>query len=347
MKKIITVILLFIIFIPKVNASPSSYIVMDMDNQRIIEGNNIHQRRLIASITKIMTCIIALENNNIEDIVTVDESVVTSYGSGIYINLGEKISLKDLLYGLMLRSGNDAALMIASYTAGSEKDFVKLMNQKAQELKMNNTTFINASGLDTSTTGNYSTSYDMALLTSYAMKNETYRMIVSTKKYTAKSDLKTFIWQNKNKLINQKYITGGKTGFTERARRTLVTTSNINNMNTVVVTLNDPDDWSTHKSLHEKIKNNYQSYKILNKNNYHILNDLYQDRLYIKDNIYLTLNESETKNLYNKIILKNYPQNNLIGTNNIYLNNRLVLTIPIYLKENKTKKSFWDKYKFW
>ena len=215
MKKILLFLLCLSIFVPSINASTSTayeYILMDMDSGGVIDGKNMHTPRLIASITKIMTCILAIENANINEIVKVDESVLKSYGSGIYISVGEEISLHDLLYGLMLRSGNDAAIMISTYVSGSEEEFVKLMNKKAKEIGMKNTIFYNASGLDTATIGNKSTAYDMAILTSYAMQNDTYKEIVKTKKHVVKTNLKTYVWHNKNKLLSYDYITGGKTG---------------------------------------------------------------------------------------------------------------------------------------
>ena len=223
MKKLLLFLLCLFLFIPGVHASTSSayeYVLMDMDSGRVLASKNKDSPRLIASITKIMTCILAIEQKDVNDIVKVDESISKSYGSGIYISIGEEIKLIDLLYGLMLRSGNDAAMQIASYVSGSEEAFAKLMNQKARELGMKNTIFYNASGLDTKTIGNKSTAYDMALLTKYAMQNEVYREIVKTKKHIVKTNLKTYVWHNKNKLLNEDYITGGKTGYTERAKRT-------------------------------------------------------------------------------------------------------------------------------
>ena len=159
MKKILLFLLCLYLIIPRVQASTSSayeYVLMDMDSGRVLASKNKDSPRLIASITKIMTCILAIENKDINEIVKVDESVSKSYGSGIYISVGEEISLLDLLYGLMLRSGNDAAMMIANYVSGSEEEFAKLLNNKAKELGMKNTVFYNASGLDTETIGNNS-----------------------------------------------------------------------------------------------------------------------------------------------------------------------------------------------
>lgn len=347
MKKILLFLLCIYLFIPNVKASTESayeYVLMDMDSGRVLASKNKDIPRLIASITKIMTCIIAIENKDIFGTVKVDESIKESYGSGIYISVGEEIKLIDLLYGLMLRSGNDAAIMISNYVSDSEEEFVKLMNQKAKELNMENTIFYNSSGLDTETIGNKSTAYDMALLTRYAMQNETYKKIVKTKKYTAKTNLKTYIWHNKNKLLQYDYITGGKTGYTKRAKRTLVSTATKDNMNLVIVTIDDSDDWNTHKKLYDMAFNNYKSIKVLNKNNFEVLKDTYYDKLYIKNDVFLTLKKGESKSLVSHIKLekkKKYKNNDIVGTNYIYLDNILVHSEPIYVKKIKSKKKWY------
>ncbi len=147
-----------------------------------------------------MTSLVAIKNSNINDIVEINESVLKSYGSGIYVEVGEQISLENLLYGLMLRSGNDAAIAIADYVSGSMEKFSELMNKTASSIGMKSTTFINSSGLENDKgIGNMSTSNDMALLMSEALKNETFKKIVSTKKHTVKTNYKTYIWHNKNK----------------------------------------------------------------------------------------------------------------------------------------------------
>lgn len=341
MKKII--ILLVLLLIPNniyaINTSASTYAVMDMNTNRVLLGKNIHESRLIASISKIMTCIIAIESNKLDEIVTVDDSIAKSYGSGIYIQVGEKLTLRDLLYGLMLRSGNDAALMISNYISKSEENFVKKMNEKAKILNMNDTTFVNSSGLDDKG-GNYSSAYDMGILTSYAMKNSEYMKIVSTKKYKLKTNYKTYIWNNKNKLLNVKYITGGKTGFTEKAKRTLVTTAYKDNLSLVIVTLNDSNDWNDHIKLYEYIFDNYHGYKVLNKDNYEVLNEKYYNNLYIKNDRYIALSNDEIKNIINNIKilkLKKYKSGDKVGENNIYLGDELILTEPIYVKKEVAK----------
>jgi len=253
MKKYIFIIVIFFFCTMKVNAiSASSFIVMDMDSNRILYGSNLHKKRSVASISKIMTCILAIENGDLNKEIIIGDEIKGAYGSGIYIKRGEIVTLENLLYGLMLRSGNDAALAIAHNISNNTLDFVKLMNDKAVSLGMNDTVFNNPSGLDDNG-GNISSAYDMAILTSYAMKNDTYRKIVGTKKYVLKTNMNTYIWYNKNKLLHMAdFITGGKTGFTEIAKRTLVTTASKDNLNIVVVTLNDGNDFKDHLDLYKK-----------------------------------------------------------------------------------------------
>ena len=268
MKKMVVLLILFLIPMKTMalETSATASILMDTDNNRILYANNIHKVRSIASISKIMTAIVAIESGKLDETVTVGDEIKKAYGSGIYIQIGENIKLLDLLYGLMLRSGNDAALTIASYVGGNVDEFVKKMNEKAQEIGMKNTVFNNPSGLDQEK-GNYSTAYDMAILTSYAMKNETYRKIVSTKSYKVKTNMNFYSWINKNKLLHTyKYSTGGKTGFTEIARRTLVTTASKDGVNLVAVTLNDGNDFNDHKNMFEYGFSNYKKQQIATAN---------------------------------------------------------------------------------
>ena len=352
MKKIILFLMLIFLFIPKVNASTASansYVLMDEATGRVLMSKNKDEPMLIASITKIMTAVLAIESGKLDKIVTVDESILKSYGSAIYIEVGEKMKLEDLLYGLMLRSGNDAAVMIASYVAKSPEEFVKKMNEKAKEIGMKNTTFNNPSGLDEEV-GNYSTSYDMALLTRYADKYPEYRKIVSTKKHTVKTNYKTYIWHNKNKLLSKEYITGGKTGYTKKAGRTLVTSSANNNMSFIVVTLRDSDDWNTHTYLHDYAYSTYLPYKVLNKDNFTInVQNQYKDNTYIKSDLIIPLTEKESKQIDSKInLLKlaKYKNGDKVGTIDIYLKDKSIYTENIYVHKNKSsKKSFWTKLK--
>jgi D-alanyl-D-alanine carboxypeptidase len=355
-KKIILVLILLIPLNVKA-ISARNIIAMDMDTNRVLYGKNINDQELIASITKIMSSIIALEYGNLDSEVVVSDVILQAFGSAIYIEVGEKLTLKDLLYGLMLRSGNDAALMIADAVAGSVDNFVALMNNKAQELGMKNTIFINPHGLENDDgNGNLSTAYDMAILTSYAMQNENYKTIVSTTKYVAKSDKKTYVWKNKNKLLTTyQYTTGGKTGFTQKARRTLVSTASKDNKNIVVVSLNDPDDWEDHKYLYEDIFKNYNNELILDKNNFKIDNETYykNDKLYIKDSVYILLKESEIKDIVMDFNLKKltyYKNDECVGTVKIKLKDEVLKEVNIYVSKNnnkENKKSLLDKILGW
>ena len=149
MKKLLVLFLIFLIPIT-VNADDTakSSIVMDLDSGRVLYENNADEERLIASITKIMTCIIAIEEGDLDKEVEASDEILKMYGTSIYLEVGEKMKLRDLLYGLMLRSGNDASVVIAKEIAGTEEKFVELMNEKAKEIGMTNTTFSNPHGLD-------------------------------------------------------------------------------------------------------------------------------------------------------------------------------------------------------
>ena len=174
---------------------------MDIDSGRIFYKKNANDERLIASITKIMTAIVTIENGHLNSKVTVGREILDMYGTNIYVEVGEKIKIKDLLYGLILRSGNDASVVLSKKISGNENRFVKLMNLKADKIGMKNTYFNNPHGLDEKTK-NYSTAYDMALLSRYAYKNKIYRKITLRKSYRTSTGKKTYLWYNKNKLLN-------------------------------------------------------------------------------------------------------------------------------------------------
>ena len=359
MKKIVLLSFLFVLFIFSFNitfastSSASSYILMDQTTGRVLASKDMNSKRLIASITKIMTALLAIESHKLDEIVTVDNSIKSAYGSGIYIEEGEIISLKDLVYGLMLRSGNDAAIMIATYVAGSEEEFVNMMNKKAKEIGMKNTIFYNSSGLPTPS-GNYSSVYDMALLTRYAMQYNVYKEIVSTKKYKVTTNKKTYIWNNKNKLLNYDYITGGKTGYTEESGRTLVSSATIDDMNLIAVTIRDSDDWNTHLELYNYAKENYNGYKVLSKNKFKVIGDTFYNgnTFYIKNDVYIPLKKNEKGSLVSHIILnqkENYNTDDKVGINQIYLDDTLLYEEDIYIikKNNIKKKSLFDRIKEW
>ena len=229
--------------------SAEQAIMMDQDSGLILYNKNMDNPQLIASITKVMTAIIAIEQGDLSDQVKVSQEAILAEGSSIYLTEGESMTLEDLLYGLMLRSGNDAALTIAEHIGGSEEGFVYLMNEKVNWLGLEQTSFANPHGLDAE--NHYSTAHDIAKLMRYAMNNETFAEINRARSYQAKS--RSYQWYNKNKLLTHYYphTIAGKTGYTKAAGRTLVSVAEKNGRQLIVVTINDPNDWFDHMRLYE------------------------------------------------------------------------------------------------
>jgi len=356
MKRIIFLLVIFVliltVFPPQTagaigSVSARSAILMDQDSGRILYEKNANEVSRIASITKIMTAILAIESGKLESKVTISDKAVRTEGSSIYLKPGDKVKLEDLVYGLMLRSGNDAANAIAESVGGSIEGFVFLMNQKAKEIGMNNTHFANPNGLDSRKMDHFSTAYDMALLTRYAMQNKTYQKIAGTKSYKG--------WRNKNRLLTEKYkyCTGGKTGFTKLAKRTLVTTASKNGENLIVVTLNAPDDWNDHISMFEYGFKKYDPTLILKQGKISAIKNKYlKNNVYIKHEVDYPLTKQEKKEveIEYKVMKPNkgwkdrekIPE--IVGKAVIYLNDTPISTVPIYYHyTNKDAKEGWIK----
>lgn len=311
-------------------------------------GSNMEKEKLIASTTKIMTAIIALENKELDSIRKVGEEVLSAYGSAIYLSLDEEISLKDLLYGLMLRSGNDAAIEIAYHVSGNMQNFVTLMNQKAYELGMSHTLFLNSHGLEEQDgSGNTSTAKDMAVLMRYALQNDIFRTIIRTTNYTAKTSGKTYIWQNKNKLLKTyEYQIGGKTGFTEKARRTLVTASKKDEKTCIVVTLNDGNDFEDHKDLCETVFKNYERVLLVDKENL----ELNKEEYYIEENFYALLKKDEKKDIKINYNINNKEKEKEAGVIEVTLKDVPLKSIKVYRiekKEEEQKEGFFKRFLRW
>lgn len=322
--------------------SAKSAILMDMDSGRILYGKDINYTQSVASISKIMTAISVIEKVDINKEVIVGDEVFKSYGSGIYVKKGEKLKIKDLLYGLMMRSGNDAALVLARNTSGSLEKFVDLMNKNAAKIGMKNSYFKNPSGLDEEDGGNISSSYDMALLMSYSMKNNNFRKIVSRKKYFLKTNMNVYKWTNKHKLLySYKYMTGGKTGYTKIAKRTLVSTASKNGLNLVAVTINDGNDFKDHVNLFEEAFSKYNNYTLVKKGEINIPGeDFYKKRFYIRNNISYPLSDDEKgiiKMKYELKKLRNYKNNSKVGVIKLYLGDEIIDSENIYLRMKDDK----------
>lgn len=229
-----------------VDTSATAAILVDMDSGRVLYERNADARMLIASTTKIMTALVAIRDGKLSDTVKVSREAAYTEGSSMYLKEGEELTLETLLYGLLLCSGNDAAVAVAEHVGGSVKGFVERMNDTALALGMENSSFANPNGLDDE--NHYSTARDMAILARAAMENETLVRIASTRTVTVGGRTMT----NHNKLLRfMDGCLGLKTGYTRAAGRTLVSCAERNGQRLIAVTLQDGNDWADHQSLYD------------------------------------------------------------------------------------------------
>ena len=226
--------------------SAQKAVLMDADTGRMLYEKNANSRSLIASTTKIMTALLICEQCNVLDRMKIPAEAVGIEGSSMYLKEGEVLTLQELLYGLMLSSGNDAAVALAIYCGGTVEGFVQLMNDKAFRLGLDGTHFANPNGLDSP--NHYSTARDLAVLAAYAMENPIFYQTVSTKnvRFGNRS------LQNHNKLLwRVDGVDGVKTGYTRAAGRVLVSSATRENRRLICVTINDGNDWQDHSKLLE------------------------------------------------------------------------------------------------
>ena len=322
MKKIL--IIFIMLFFVKVNAS---IIVMDADSGRVLFEKNIHERKLIASTTKIMTSIIALENAPLNYKIKVGDEIDSAYGSMIYVKKGEEFTLNDLLHGLMLRSGNDAAMIIANNINNYEL-FIAKMNLKALSLGMYDTFYENPHGLDEKTK-NYSTAYDLALLMKYAIKNKNFVNITSQTKYSVGS----YTWYNKNKLLSEyKYLISGKIGYTKKSGQVFVSAAKKDNKTLIIASIDESDKFNLHKKLYEEFFQKYNRYKVLDKYTFSFKESNTFNHFYILNDYYVLLKENEMGKI--KIVICN---NDYLK---IFFDNKVIHQEKIYKKSyNERMKS--------
>lgn len=251
------------------DVSARSAVLIETSGNRIIYQKNPHQRLPMASTTKIMTAICAIEAGNIDRTVTVDDSAVGVEGSSVYLAKGERLTIRELLYGLMLHSGNDAAVAIACSVSGSVEKFAELMNETAAKIGAINTHFDNPNGLDSE--NHYTTAYDLAIITAYGLKNSDFLEVVSTYTATIPNGDKPYSrkLKNHNKLLKTyDGCIGVKTGYTRRCGRCLVTAADRDNTRLVAVTLNDGNDWAEHTAMLDYGFDNTVSRRVIKKGDY-------------------------------------------------------------------------------
>ena len=247
--------------LPKTNSR--RYIVYDRISKSMIIGKNEDVKSAMASTTKIMTTIVILEKSDLDETVTVSAKAGGTGGSRLGLKRGDKASVRDLLYGLMLRSGNDAAVALAEHVGGSVKEFAELMNEKATELGLTNTHFVTPHGLDDA--NHYTTALELAKLTDYAMDNETFAKIVGTKSTTIYINNQPRQINNTNELLGVlNGVVGVKTGFTNNAGRCLVTETKRNNMDIITIVLGADTKKDRTKDSVNLIEYTFSKYKMYN-----------------------------------------------------------------------------------
>lgn len=261
MKRVVLVLTVFLALLIGVTAkgsvesAESVYLMNAVTDESIVE-KNADVKKSMASTTKIMTLIVALENSELDEVITVCREATLEEGSSAYLRVGAKITMEDALYGLMLNSGNDAAVAIAYHISGSVEAFASLMNDTAKRLGAYDTQFENPNGIESE--GHYTTARDLAKITQYGLKNEMFRKITSTKSHIAEmtmgdGNVERIEYINHNRLLRElDGCIGVKTGFTKKAGRCLVSAAERGNACYIAVTLNDSDDWNTHKALYKK-----------------------------------------------------------------------------------------------
>ncbi|MBE7043471.1 MAG: D-alanyl-D-alanine carboxypeptidase [Ruminococcaceae bacterium] len=242
---------------------------MEQGTREILYEANAYEQLGMASTTKIMTAVVALEHANLSDVVTVGNNAAGVEGSSMWLEAGETITVENLLYGLMLNSGNDAAVALAEHVGGTVEQFCAMMNQKAKEIGANQTHFVNPNGL--AEKGHYTTAYDLGLITCYALENEQFCEIVKTWERTIPWPGRDYEKRlvNHNKLL-QLYegCDGVKTGFTKSTGRALVSSATRDGMQVVAVTLNAPDDWNDHQAMLSNAFESYQTIRVIPENGY-------------------------------------------------------------------------------
>ena len=266
-----------------------AYVVIDRNSNQVLVGKNENQKRKMASTTKIMTATIIIENCNLSDVVEISKKTANTGGSRLGLKYQDKISIKDLLYGLMLCSGNDCAVALAEHCAGSVEAFAEKMNQKAIELNLSNSHFVTPHGLDSDK--HYTTAYELALLTNYALQNKTFAQIVNTTNYTVTINGYGKSIHNTNELLGSlDGVYGVKTGFTNGANRCLVTSCKRNNMDIICVVLGaDTKNFRTKDSI-KLIEYCYKNFEVID----------------LEEIVNTSFNEWKTENIKNISVEKSF-----------------------------------------
>ncbi len=350
-------ILTFTIFnvnMPPACAAGSAEIVMEAESLRVLEGANIHCRLPMASTTKAMTLLVAVEKGNLNKVVTIPKEAVGIEGSSIYLQAGEKLTLRELCYGLMLSSGNDAAVAVAIAVAGNLESFVALMNDKAKELQLKDTHFTNPHGLHND--NHYTSAYDLAVISCCGMRNKDFRSIVATQnvKITGINGGVRYL-SNKNKILKlYKDSNGIKTGFTKKAGRCFIASSQRDGMQLVCVLLNVPAMFERSMQLMDKAHQSYFIKKIALPHQ-SICGINIKDGtcsrmgLCLYEEVNIPIRKDDTETISAKLKLPDYiaaphKKENSVGTIEIYIDNNLIFTKKLYTMSDIKEKGVLDHF---
>jgi D-alanyl-D-alanine carboxypeptidase (penicillin-binding protein 5/6) len=361
MKRSIALIMSFIIAIAsgfytvsaRQDTSARAAVIMDVNSGRILYSKNMNEKLSMASTTKIMTTLVAVESGKLKEKVKVSKKAATTEGSSVYLREGESHTVHDLLFAVMLRSGNDASVAVAEHICGSTEGFAELMNITAKKIGAQNTHFVNPHGLDAE--GHYTTAYDLALITAYALRNPTFAEIVKSKKKTIDgppSEAWKRVLINKNKMLWQ--FDGGdgvKTGFTNKAGRCLVSSATRNGMQLVCVVLNCGPMWNESSILLEAAFNNYSIEKIVSKDKDFKVVEVKNGKekfVAIKpaDDFYMALGANEKQKV--RLLIKSNPaaqaplnKGDTAGRLEVYLDNELLGIVKLeYTESVETSSPF-------
>ena len=351
---------------PKINARAA--VIYDRKSKKIIWGKKENERRPMASTTKIMTAIVVLEHANLNDTVTVSKKSGGTGGSRLGLKAGDKITVENLLYGLLLVSGNDAAVALAEYVGGSVEGFAKMMNEKAEKLGLKDTHFVTPHGLDMQE--HYTTALELAKMADYALNIKKFAQIVNTKNITISINGRSKNLKNTNELLGNLYgVNGVKTGFTNGANRCLVTSVNRDGMNIITVVLGaDTKKDRTNDSV-KLIEFTYQNYEIYNTKD--IINEKYEEwkninenrikvikgkkntvstKLEELDNYFVPIKKVDEQKINVKIfnvdeINAPVQKDDYIGKLCVYVDDNKVLELTISVNKGIDKLEFFDYFK--
>ena len=355
MRVVLSVIIVLNIITVNVFAiSAKSAVLIDSMSGRVLYEHNAYEKLPMASTTKIMTGLLACESGKLEESVKVSAFASGTEGSSLWLKIGEEQTLENLTYGLMLKSGNDAAVAIAEYLGGCTEAFALLMNKRAREIGAVNTNFENPHGLDSEE--HYTTAYDLALIAREAMKNKKFGKIVSTKTYAIPMEGEKWdrALKNHNKMLwRYEGCNGVKTGFTKRCGRCLVTSAKKDGKELICVTLNAPSDWSDHTELLDYGFSTYEK-KVLYKKGAKVCDYTYDKKnnkkitLVCKEGFSALLCKDETldtKIEYHKLKVPS-KKGTIAATMHIFCNGKEISSVELVTNKAIKKITFFEKFSF-